>query len=68
MNDDWSLFIVVTTMLLAMIYLCTYLQNIAVLRKDWVNLKCNPIYMLANSFVVDDETAIDEFKNCINKV
>jgi len=68
MNDDWSLFIVVTTMLLAMIYLCIYLQNIAVLRKDWVNLKCNPIYMLANSFVVDDETAIDEFKNCINKV
>lgn len=68
MNDDWSLFIVVSTMLLAMIYLCTYVQNMAVLKKDWVNLKCNPIYMLINSFSVDDDSAIDDFKNCINKV
>jgi len=68
MNDDWNLFIVVTTMLLIMIYLCVYVQNMAVLRKDWVNLKCNPVYMLANSFTSDNDTAIDNFKNCINNV
>ena len=68
MNDDWTLFIIVTSMLLAMIYLCVYVQNMAVLRKDWVNLKCNPIYMLTNSFASDNDTAIDNFKNCVNNV
>jgi hypothetical protein len=68
MNDDWTLFIVVTTMLFAMIYLCRYVQNMAVMKKDWVNLKCNPLFMLIKSFSTDRDSAIDNFKNCINNV
>jgi len=68
MNDDWTRFMVVTAMLLMMIYLCVYVQNMALVQKDWVNLKCNPVYMLVNSITSDSKTAADNFKNCVNNV
>ena len=68
MNDDWASFIFVSLLLGCMLYLCIYLQNLAQVKKDWVNLKCNPLYMLINSLTDDNESSIGNFKNCVNNV
>jgi hypothetical protein len=68
MNDDWSMFISVTILMLLMIYLCLYLQNAALVEKEWVNLKCNPLYMFVKSISDDNQSSIDNFKNCVINV
>ena len=68
MNDDWALFIPVIVLMTLMIMLCYYLQNWAVAQKDWVNLKCNPLYMLINSISTDNKTALTDFNACVKQV
>jgi hypothetical protein len=68
MNDDWALFITVSILMLSMLTFCMYLQDIALVKKDWANLKCNPLYMFLNSITADDKSSIDNFKNCVVNV
>jgi hypothetical protein len=68
MNDDWSMFISVTILMFLMICLCLYLQNAAIVEKEWSNLKCNPLYMFVKSITDDNETSINNFKSCVVNV
>lgn len=65
MNDDWSMFITVTIFMLLMIYLCIFLQNAALLEKEWADLKCNPLYMFVRSITDDNEASVKNFKSCV---
>jgi len=68
MNDDWALFIPVIVLMTMMLMLCLYLQNWALVQKDWVDLKCNPLYMFINSLSSDNKTSITDFNACVKKV
>ena len=68
MNTDWNHFIVVSVLLTGMILLCNYMQNMAIVEKDWVNLKCNPLYMLLSSITENNSDATTNFKKCVNNV
>jgi hypothetical protein len=68
MNDDWSQFISVTIIMFLMIYLCVYLQDMALAKKDWADLKCNPLFMFINSITEDNRASIDNFKKCVSNV
>jgi hypothetical protein len=68
MNLDWNNFIVVSFLLFLMIMLSYYMINTALVEKDWVNLKCNPLYMLLSSITMDNNKATTNFKNCVNNV
>jgi len=68
MNSDWNYFIVVSFLLFLMIMLCNYMINMALVNKDWVNLKCNPLYMLLFSISQNNDKSADMFKNCVNNV
>jgi len=68
MDSDWNSFITVSILLALMIVLANYMQNAALVEKDWVNLKCNPLYMLISSLTQDNETSLSNFKKCVNNV
>ena len=68
MDSDWNSFIAVSILLALMIVLANYMQNAALVEKDWVNLKCNPLYMLMSSLTQDNETSLSNFKKCVNNV
>jgi hypothetical protein len=68
MDSDWNSFITVSILLALMIVLANYMQNAALVEKDWVNLKCNPLYMLISSLTQDNETSLANFKKCVNNV
>jgi len=68
MDSDWNSFITVSILLALMILLANYMQNAALVEKDWVNLKCNPLYMLISSLTQDNETSLSNFKKCVNNV
>ena len=68
MNDDWSMFIAVTVLMLIMIYIALYIENLAKIKSEWANLKCNPLYMFINSLSAPDKLSLDNFKNCVVNV
>jgi hypothetical protein len=68
MNDDWSMFIAVTAVMLMMIYISLYIQNLARIKSEWENLKCNPLYMFVNSLSASDKSSLDNFKKCVANV
>jgi len=68
MNSDWNHFVVVILVFAFMYFLCNYMQNLALASKDWVNLKCNPLYMVISSMSQPNDEALHNFKNCVNNV
>ena len=68
MNDDWALFMAVSFLMAVMLTLCIYLQNWALAKQDWVNLKCNPLYMFIHSIGVDNKTSISNFQSCVKQM
>ena len=46
MSDDYiNLWIVMFVFILFIMYL-NYMQNMAIIKNDWNDLKCNPLFML----------------------
>ena len=68
MNDEWTSFITVSFFMGLMIILCVYLQDFALVKKDWANLKCNPLYMFIHSVSAPNKRSVDTFKNCVVNV
>lgn len=68
MNDDWNGFIVVSGLFIFMIIYCNYLQNMALAKRDWQNLRCNPLYMVLNSVTSNQTDAINNFSHCVNNI
>ena len=66
MSDDWNSFICVSILFTIMIIYCNYINNLSIVKHDWSNYKCNPLYMLINSVVSNSEDSIDNFKKCVN--
>jgi hypothetical protein len=42
-----------------------YIQNLSIVSKDWQNMKCNPLFLLMDSFVSPPEESQTKFNNCI---
>jgi hypothetical protein len=68
MNTDWNHFVAVIILFGLMYLLCNYMQNLALANKDWVNLKCNPLYMVITSISEQHDESLKNFKNCVNNV
>ena len=67
MSDDWNGFIGVLILLSFMIIYCKYLQIIAISEKEWINLKCNPLFMIFQS-IGDEEASLKNFKSCVKQL
>lgn len=63
-NDEVQLWLFIVVYLVYILYL-NYIQNLSIVRKDWGNMKCNPLYLLIDSIVATPEAADLKFKNCI---
>lgn len=68
MNDDWNGFVGVILLLTVLFLLLNYFKLMAIALQDWVNLKCNPLYMLISSINQDEGIATNNFKNCVNNM
>ena len=67
MSDDYVyLWIVLIAFILFIIYL-NYMQNMAIVKRDWADLKCNPLYMLTKSLSVPAAESSEDFQTCIHK-
>ena len=65
-DDNINLWIVMITFIIFILYL-NYMQNMAVVKRDWNNLKCNPLYMLTKSLTSTATESSRDFQKCINK-
>lgn len=67
MSDDYVyLWIVVIVYLIFILYL-NYMQNMAIIKRDWADLKCNPIFMLTKSISAPAAESSEDFQTCIRK-
>lgn len=67
MNDDnINLWIVMITFTIFILYL-NYMQNMAIVKRDWTNLKCNPLFMLSKSLSSTASQSSKDFQSCVKK-
>ena len=67
MSDDYVyLWIVIVVYLLFILYL-NYMQNMAIIKRDWADLKCNPLFMLTKSLSAPAAETSEDFQTCIHK-
>ena len=66
-KDDAHLFIFILLYTLYIIYLI-YMQNMAVVKGDWENYKCNPLFLFIDSINNNPTESTKNFKNCIKTV
>jgi hypothetical protein len=67
MSDDYiNLWLVMFLFIIFILYL-NYMQNMAIVKNDWNNLKCNPLFMLTNSLSQTAAESSADFQTCINK-
>ena len=67
MSDDYiNLWIVMFVFIIFIMYL-NYMQNMAIVKNDWNDLKCNPLYMLSKSLSATPAESSADFQTCINK-
>ena len=67
MSDDYiNLWIVMFVIILFIMYL-NYMQNMAIIKNDWNDLKCNPLFMLTNSLSQTAAESSAAFQTCVNK-
>jgi hypothetical protein len=66
-KDEAHLFIFMILYILYIIYLI-YMQNMSVVKGDWTNYKCNPLFLFIDSINSTPEESTQNFKNCIKSV
>lgn len=67
MSDDYVyLWIVMIVFILFILYL-NYMQNMAIVKRDWANLKCNPLFMLTKSLSAPAAESTADFQTCIKQ-
>jgi hypothetical protein len=67
MSDDYVyLWIVMIAYIIFILYL-NYMQNMAIVKRDWANLKCNPLYMLTDSLSAHASESSANFQTCIKQ-
>jgi hypothetical protein len=65
-EDDINLYIVIISFILLFLYL-NYVQNMAMLKQDWENLKCNPLYLFIKSIGAPNDVSSKDFQTCVAK-
>lgn len=65
-EDDINFYVVVAGFIILFLYL-NYVQNLTVLRHDWENVKCNPLYLFIKSIGAPTEVSSKDFQTCISK-
>jgi hypothetical protein len=63
-EDEVRLYLFLILYFAYILYL-NYIQNLTLVTKDWQNMKCNPLYLLMDSFVSNPEESQAKFNNCI---
>lgn len=67
MSDDYiNLWMVIFLFIIFILYL-NYMQNMALVKNDWNDLKCNPLFMLTNSLSQTAAESSAAFQTCVNK-
>ena len=67
MSDDYvNLWIVMFVYIIFILYL-NYMQNMAIVKRDWANLKCNPLFMLTKSLSAPAAESTADFQTCIKQ-
>ncbi len=64
-EDDINLYIVIVSFILLFLYL-NYIQNMTIIKHDWENLKCNPLYLFIKSIGAPTEVGSKDFQTCIS--
>ncbi len=67
MSDDYVYLCIVLFVLVLFILYLNYIQNMAIIKRDWDDLKCNPLFMLTNSIVAPVAESSTDFQSCIHK-
>jgi hypothetical protein len=65
-EDDINFYVVVVGFMLLFLYL-NYVQNMTILKHDWEDLKCNPLYLFIKSIGVPTDVSSKDFQTCISK-
>ena len=65
-EDDINFYIVMVSFMLLILYL-NYIQNMTIMKHDWENVKCNPLYLFIKSIGAPTEVASKDFQTCISK-
>jgi hypothetical protein len=65
-DDEARLWLFAIFYILYIIYL-RYVENLSIVKKDWEDLKCNPLYLLTDSLISTSEQSNLNFQSCIKK-
>lgn len=69
MSDDWNNCVMVIILFIILFIYYSYLKTILELKRDWVNFKCNPLYMLFSSFKKPkSKENSNNFQRCVKQV
>ena len=67
-DDSLSVGMFIIIYIIFIIYL-KYIENLSVVRGDFANFTCNPLYLLADSILDNDaKESTNKFEGCIKKM
>ena len=67
-DDSLSVGMFLILYIIFIMYL-TYIENLTVVRADFENFKCNPLYLMADSILENDsQLSTNKFEGCIQKM
>lgn len=67
-DDSLSLGMFIIIYIIFVIYL-KYIENLTVVRGDFANFTCNPLYLLADSILENNpQNSTNKFEGCIKKM
>ena len=65
-EDDINFYVVMVGFTMLILYL-NYIQNMTIMKHDWDNVKCNPLYLFIKSIGAPNEVSSKDFQTCISK-
>jgi hypothetical protein len=65
-DDDINFYVVIISFILLMLYL-NYVQDMTLIKNDWENVKCNPLYLFMNSISSSNNESTKNFQTCVTK-
>jgi hypothetical protein len=65
-EDDINFYVVMVGFTLLILYL-NYVQKMTVLKHDWDDVKCNPLYLFVKSIGAPTNESSKDFQTCIAK-
>ncbi len=65
MEDDEASLWLFCLLYIGYIMYLNYIQNLSIVRKDWQDMKCNPLFLLLDSFVSTPSQSELSFKKCV---